>query len=132
MLRFACCFIMNWYLKCLRQYFDLEGRARRKEYWMFTLFNVIFAIVLRFLDDLFGTVSSDGRIGLFGGIYIIAVLIPSLAVSVRRLHDIGKSGWYYLIGLIPIVGPLILLVWFCTEGERNSNGWGEDPKMGEA
>ena len=99
---------------------------------MFTLFNVIFAIVLRFLDDLFGTVSSDGRIGLFGGIYIIAVLIPGLAVSVRRLHDIGKSGWYYLIGLIPIVGPLILLVWFCTEGERNSNGWGEDPKMGEA
>ena len=99
---------------------------------MFTLFNVIFAIVLTFLDDLFGTVSSDGRIGLFGGIYIIAVLIPSLAVSVRRLHDIGKSGWYYLIGLIPIVGPLILLVWFCTEGERNSNGWGEDPKMGEA
>lgn len=99
---------------------------------MFTLFNVIFAIVLRFLDDLFGTVSSDGRIGLFGGIYIIAVLIPGLAVSVRRLHDIGKSGWYYLIGLIPIVGPIILLVWFCTEGERNSNGWGEDPKMGEA
>ena len=99
---------------------------------MFTLFNVIFAIVLTFLDDLFGTVSSDGRIGLFGGIYIIAVLIPTLAVSVRRLHDIGKSGWYYLIGLIPIVGSLILLVWFCTEGERNSNGWGEDPKMGEA
>lgn len=99
---------------------------------MFTLFNVIFALVLRFLDDLFGTVSSDGRVGLFGGIYIIAVLIPTLAVSVRRLHDIGKSGWYYLIGLIPIVGPLILLVWFCTEGERNSNGWGEDPKMGEA
>ena len=99
---------------------------------MFTLFNVIFAIVLRFLDGLFGTVSSDGRIGLFGGIYYIAVLIPTLAVSVRRLHDIGKSGWYYLIGLIPIVGPLILLVWFCTEGERNSNGWGEDPKMGEA
>ena len=99
---------------------------------MFTLFNVIFAIVLRFLDDLFGTVSSDGRIGLFGGIYIIAVLIPTLAVSVRRLHDIGRSGWYYLIGLIPIVGSLILLVWFCTEGERNSNGWGEDPKMDEA
>lgn len=99
---------------------------------MFTLFNVIFAIVLRFLDDLFGTVSSDGRIGLFGGIYIIAVLIPGLAVSVRRLHDIGKSGWYFLIDLIPIVGPIILLVWFCTEGERNSNGWGEDPKMGEA
>jgi len=99
---------------------------------MFTLFNVIFALVLRFLDGLFGTVSSDGRIGLFGGIYIIAVLIPGLAVSVRRLHDIGKSGWYYLIGLIPIVGSLILLVWFCTEGERNSNGWGEDPKMGEA
>ena len=65
-------------------------------------------------------------------IFYIAVLIPTLAVSVRRLHDIGKSGWYYLIGLVPIVGSLILLVWFCTEGERNSNGWGEDPKMGEA
>ena len=99
---------------------------------MFTLFNVIFALVLTFLDGLFGIVSSDVGIGPLGGIYMIAVLIPTLAVSVRRLHDIGKSGWYYLIGLVPIVGSLILLVWFCTEGERNSNGWGEDPKMGEA
>lgn len=128
----ASCFIMNWYLKCLRQYADFSGRARRKEYWMFTLFNVIFALVLGFLDGLFGTVSSRVGIGLLLGIYMIAVAIPGLAVSVRRLHDIGKSGWYFLIDLIPIVGPIILLVWFCTEGERDSNGWGEDPKMGEA
>ena len=132
MLHFAFCFIMNWYIKCLRQYADFSGRARRKEYWMFTLFNAIFALVLRFLDDLFGTVSSDLGIGLLVGIYMLAVAIPGLAVSVRRLHDIGKSGWNYLISLIPIVGPILLLVWYCTEGERDSNGWGEDPKMGEA
>ena len=87
--------------------------------------------MLRFLDGLLGTVSSDFGIGLLVGIYIFSVSIPGLAVSVRRLHDIGKSGWYYLIDLIPIVGPIIILVWFCTEGERNSNVWGEDPKMGE-
>ena len=98
---------------------------------MFTLFNLLIVIVLQVLDALIGTFSNDSRIGLLSGIYTLGVMIPGLAVSVRRLHDIGRSGWYYLIGLIPIVGGIILLVWFCKEGDRFSNDWGEDPKLGE-
>ena len=115
---------MNWYLKCLKQYADFSGRARRTEYWMFALFNVIISVVLSIIDNFAGT-------GYLGMIYSLAVLIPGLAVCVRRLHDIGKSGWYYFIGLIPIIGAIILLVWFCTEGEPQSNAWGPDPKAGE-
>ena len=126
---------MKWYIKCLKQYADFSGRARRKEFWMFVLFNMIFSIALCVLDVIFGTSagSSDApfAMGLFQGIYSLGVLIPGLAVCVRRLHDIGKSGWYYFIVLIPIIGSIILLVWFCKEGERNSNEWGEDPKLGE-
>ena len=122
---------MNWYLKCLKQYFDFSGRARRKEYWMFVLFNVIISIVLAIIDISIGTFSEESRIGILGGIYALAVLFPGLAVSIRRLHDIGKSGWYYLVAFIPLVGAIILLVWFCTEGMPESNEWGEDPKKDE-
>ena len=122
---------MKWYLKCLSQYADFSGRARRKEYWMFFLFNIIFALVLGFIDGLLGTFSAETGWGLLGGIYTLALLIPGIAVCVRRLHDVGKSGLYYLLIFIPLIGAIILLVWFCTEGEHGSNGWGEDPKIGE-
>lgn len=122
---------MNWYVKCLKQYADFSGRARRKEYWMFVLFNVLIMIVLMVIDAALGLSAGDSALGVMSGIYSLAVLIPSIAVCVRRLHDVGKSGWYYLLGFIPIVGPIILLVWYCTEGERSTNAWGEDPKMGE-
>ena len=122
---------MNWYVKCLRQYTDFTGRARRKEYWMYTLFNVIIVALLAGIDYLLGWFSIEYRIGVLSGIYYLAVLLPGLAVCVRRLHDIGKSGWYYLLGLIPIVGPIILLVYYCTEGDRFENAWGEDPKKDE-
>ena len=123
--------MMNWYVKCLRQYTDFTGRARRKEYWMYTLFNVIIVALLAGIDYLLGWFSIEYRIGVLSGIYSLAVLLPGLAVCVRRLHDIGKSGWYYLLGLIPIVGPIILLVYYCTEGDRFENAWGEDPKKDE-
>ena len=123
--------MMNWYVKCLRQYTDFTGRARRKEYWMYTLFNVIIVALLAGIDYLLGWFSIEYRIGVLSGIYSLAVLLPGLAVCVRRLHDIGKSGWNYLLGLIPIVGPIILLVYYCTEGDRFENAWGEDPKKDE-
>lgn len=123
--------MMNWYVKCLRQYTDFTGRARRKEYWMYTLFNVIIVALLAGIDYLLGWFSIEYRIGVLSGIYSLAVLLPGIAVCVRRLHDIGKSGWYYLLGLIPIVGPIILLVYYCTEGDRFENAWGEDPKKDE-
>lgn len=120
---------MNWYLKCLRQYADFSGRARRKEYWMFVLFNIIFAFILGVMDGIIGWVSTEIGLGVLGGIYSLGIFIPGLAVCVRRLHDIGKSGWSYLFILIPIVGCIMVLVWFCREGENDRNEWGPNPKM---
>ena len=114
---------MNWYLKVLKQYADFSGRARRKEYWMFTLFNVIIIIALMLVMMGMGEI---GMILYFG--YALAIIIPSLAVCVRRLHDIGKSGWCYFVGLIPIIGGIILFVWFCTDSQVNENKWGTNPK----
>jgi uncharacterized membrane protein YhaH (DUF805 family) len=112
---------MEWYLKVLRQYVDFAGRARRKEYWMFTLVNVIIALVLAILDNVFTT-------GILGLVYSLAVLLPSLAVGVRRLHDTGRSGWWLLISLIPLIGAIVLVVFFATDGEPQPNAYGPDPK----
>ena len=123
---------MNWYIKVLKQYVDFRGRARRQEYWMFVLFNAIIAFVLGLIDGLLGWEIPYANMGILGLIYSLGVFLPSLAVCVRRLHDIGKSGWYILLSLIPLVGAIILIVWFCKEGEGTSNDWGENPKAGEA
>ena len=120
---------MKWYLKCLKQYADFSGRARRKEYWMFTLFNVIFSAVLTLLDILFGTFSYNLGLGVLSGLYALALLIPGIAACVRRLHDVGKSGWYWFLCIIPFVGAIILLIWECKEGEHGNNAWGENPKQ---
>lgn len=121
---------MKWYLKCLKQYFDFSGRARRKEYWLFCLFNLIIAYILNVIDSAIGLTFPVGivELGILGVIYSLLLFIPGLAVCVRRLHDIGKSGWFYLIGLIPLVGAIIVLIWFCKEGEHKTNKWGPDPK----
>lgn len=112
---------MNWFLKCLKQYADFSGRARRTEYWMFTLFNAIISLILGFVLATIGLV-------FLSYIYSIAILIPSLAVCIRRLHDIGKSGWWYLIGFVPVVGTIVLLIWFCTDSQPGNNEWGPNPK----
>ena len=88
---------MNWYLKVLKQYADFNGRARRTEYWMFALFNFIISFVLGFIDGFIGFLGPEIGIGVLGGLYSLLVLIPGLAVSVRRLHDVGKCGWMLLI-----------------------------------
>jgi uncharacterized membrane protein YhaH (DUF805 family) len=121
---------MKWYLKALRQYADFTGRARRKEYWMFTLVSVIISFVLRFLD---GVLHPDGNVGLLSmglleGLYSLAVFLPSVAVSVRRLHDTGRSGWWQLIGIIPVIGWIVIIVFLATDGERQPNAYGPDPK----
>jgi len=113
---------MEWYLKVMRDnYANFSGRARRSEYWYFTLFNVLAIILLALL----GLVT--GIFFVFYLVYIIAMIIPSLAVSVRRLHDTGKSGWFILLGLVPL-GGLVLLVFYCIEGDRGPNEYGPDPK----
>lgn len=120
---------MNWYLKAIHQYVDFSGRARRKEYWMFFLFNIIFGLIALMLDMALGLGNESG--GMLYALYLIFMFIPSLSAGVRRLHDTGKSGWYMLIGLIPAVGPLVLLIFFAMEGNTGPNEYGEDPKQGE-
>lgn len=122
---------MNWYLKCWRRYADFKGRARRKEYWMFFLFNIIIVFLLDMIDASMGMLDDESGFGLLSGIYMLAVIVPNIAVSVRRLHDIGKSGWNYFIGMIPLVGPIVMIIWFATAGDVGSNDWGDDPKAGE-
>ena len=119
---------MNWYLDVLKKYAVFTGRARRKEYWMYTLFQIIFFIVAAILDNIIGTAIDGVGYGLFYFVYALATLIPSLAVGVRRLHDTGRSGWMLLIALIPIVGSIWLLVLMVLEGNPGENEYGADPK----
>jgi uncharacterized membrane protein YhaH (DUF805 family) len=119
---------MNWYIKVLKQYADFKGRARRKEYWMFFLFNAIFAVIAMVLDNVLGIAMKEISYGPIYGLYVLAMFLPGLAVAVRRLHDIGKSGWMYFIVLIPCIGPIWLLVLMCTDSQEGSNKWGDNPK----
>ncbi|WP_194767114.1 DUF805 domain-containing protein [Tamlana sp. I1] len=120
---------MKYYLKVLRDnYANFSGRARREEYWMFTLFNVIFLIVIMAISiSVALTTDTPALMGLYG-IYILGTIIPSFALVVRRLHDVGKSGWFYFVSIIPIIGPIWFFVLTVTEGERGANQYGPDPK----
>ena len=120
---------MEWYLTVLRKYAEFSGRARRMEFWMFTLINILISIGLSIIDAIIGTTYGAGS-GILSTIYGLAVLIPSLAVGVRRLHDTGRTGWWLLIGLVPCIGFIVLIVFFATEGQRGDNQYGPDPKAG--
>jgi len=120
---------MNWYLKVLKEHYaDFNGRARRKEYWMFVLFNFIISVVISIIFTGLAFAAESPALASIAYVYSLAVLIPGIAVSVRRLHDIGKSGWFLLIALIPLVGPIWLLVLQCTDSVNGENQWGENPK----
>ena len=124
---------MNYYLKVLQNYTTFSGRARRSEYWYFVLFNMIFAITAMIIDNVLGTTFKMGYgvslpYGYVYLLYILVVMIPSLAVAVRRLHDVGKSGWFFLIALIPIIGSIWLLVLLATDSIQGDNKYGSNPK----
>ena len=119
---------MNWYISVLKNYAVFKGRARRKEYWMFTLFHIIFIILAVILDGMLGTSFGMASYGFVFLIYLIGTIIPNLAVTVRRLHDTGRSGWWYFISLVPFVGGIILLVFMCLDSVPGSNKWGPNPK----
>lgn len=121
---------MNYYKDVIKRYAEFSGRARRKEYWMFVLLNVIISIIISIIDKAAGwNISlSSGEIGVLSLIYSLFIIIPSLAVSVRRMHDIDKSGWTLLFVLIPVVGSIILLVLHCKAGTAGENRYGSDPK----
>lgn len=120
---------MKWYLKVLKQYADFNGRARRTEYWMYLLFNMIFAAVAAVLDNILGLkFSPEIPYGYIYLLYGLAVFLPGLGVAVRRLHDVGKSGWFMLIALIPIIGGIWLIVLMATDGTPGRNEYGVNPK----
>jgi uncharacterized membrane protein YhaH (DUF805 family) len=124
--------MIDWWKKVVfENYANFNGRARRAEYWNFALCNLLSVVpfyVLGFIGAMgHRTVLMTVGFGLYG-IYLLAMIVPSLAVAVRRLHDINKSGWAYFIVIIPLIGPIILLVWFFTEGTRGRNSYGPDSK----
>jgi uncharacterized membrane protein YhaH (DUF805 family) len=124
---------MKYYLAVLNKYAVFTGRANRSEYWYYTLFSIIFSIVASMIDNAlnlkFGTGLTNS--GVVSSLYSLALFIPGLAVSVRRLHDVEKSGWYLLLVLLPIIGWIWLLVLYCTEGTRGTNQYGYDPNQPE-
>ena len=125
---------MDWMLMPLKRYADFNGRSRRKEFWMFTLLNVIVTMVLYglIIAGLDFETGQPGALSMVGGglllIYALAFLVPSIAVYVRRFHDQDKSGWLVLLMFVPVIGGLILLIFMCIEGTRGPNRFGEDPK----
>ena len=111
--------------EAIKKYADFSGRARRKEYWLFILLYLIAAIIAGIIDAVLATM------GIIGIILTLGLFIPSLSVGVRRLHDINRSGWWMLIGLIPLIGAIVLIIFFCKDGTNGANPFGEDPKSSE-
>ncbi len=118
---------MKYYVMAFKNFFQFKGRANRSEYWYFVLFNIIFAVAAIVADNVLSLTFAESPYGIIYSLYALAALIPGLAVTVRRLHDVDKSGWYILISLIPIVGSIILLVALIKEGTRGENQYGPDP-----
>ena len=123
---------MSYYIAVLKKYADFSGRARRKEYWMFVLFNILFSFVAGFIDGFFGTMSRNATLGIFGTVYTLLLLVPSLAVTARRLHDTGRSGWWILIALVPLLGAIVLLVFNVSDSDPGTNKYGPNPKAESA
>ena len=112
---------MSWYVMVLKKYVVFEGRARRKEYWYFALISFIISLILSLIDWAIG-------MNILVTIYGLAVLLPALGVSVRRLHDIGRSGWWIFINLIPLIGLIIWLVFMFKDSQPGTNQYGPSPK----
>ncbi|MCO7124410.1 DUF805 domain-containing protein [Sporolactobacillus shoreicorticis] len=114
---------MHWYFDVIKNYVGFSGRATRTEYWMFVLFNFFILVIARLIDWLL-----PSSVPIIYSLYSLAVLIPTFAVGARRLHDIGKTGWWQLIGFIPILGWIVLLIYFCTDTQDKENVYGANPK----
>ena len=130
---------MQWMLLPLRRYAEFSGRSRRREYWMFFLFNLLIGLaVWTLLAATYVAGMSEtqmtmvmGPVFTLYGLVVIGFIIPGIAVTVRRLHDTDRSGWFVLLALIPVVGAILLLVFYCTEGTHGPNRFGQDPKADE-
>ena len=122
---------MYWYLKVLQNYANFSGRARRREYWMFFLLNMIFSLSAAILDNILGLAFEGVGYGPLYILYALALFIPGVAVMVRRLHDLGLSAWFILVGLIPFLGAIVLLIMMAIEGDSGENKYGMSPKGAE-
>ena len=122
---------MSWFIEALRKYAVFSGRSRRKEYWFFVLFVVVISIVLTTIDGLIGAYDRSMGVGLLSTIFSLAILIPSIAVSVRRLHDIDRTGWWVLISLVPLIGWIVLQVFTVQDSTPGTNRYGPNPKSTE-
>jgi uncharacterized membrane protein YhaH (DUF805 family) len=123
-------YYMNWYLEALKKYAEFSGRATRQEYWMFVLFNFVFSSAASLLDGFIGLTYGEnyGTYGLINSIYSLVLFIPGLSVTVRRLHDTTRSGWFMLIALIPIIGWIKIIVVLASRGVEGPNKYGADPQ----
>jgi uncharacterized membrane protein YhaH (DUF805 family) len=119
---------MNWFVTVLKKYAVFSGRAQRAEYWYFVLFYILIIIGLSIIDGVVGTFDEETGIGILGALFVLGMFLPSLAVTVRRLHDTDRSGWWILLNLIPIVGALIVLIFTCLDGTPGDNRFGPNPK----
>jgi len=118
---------MHWYIEVLKKYADFSGRARRKEYWLFVLINLAVAFTIGIIDGLAGLADPVSGYGPLGGLYVLAVLIPGIAVGVRRLHDTDRSGWWLLMAVVPFAA-IALLIFLASDSQAGTNQHGPSPK----
>ena len=122
---------MNWYLDAWKNYVTFTGRSRRTAYWMFVLFNFVAVILANVIDNVLG-LAGEGGYGPVSLIYGLAVFLPGLALAIRRLHDTGRTGWWILIGFLPLIGFIVLIIFFVQDSQPGSNQYGPNPKESPA
>ena len=120
--------MLQIYIKVLKQYGDFKTRSTIREFWLFNLFSVLLSILFTVIDSSVG-IKFAGNIGVLTALYSIFIFIPSLSVSVRRLHDVGRSGWTILFIIVPIIGIIWLLALFCEDTMPEKNKWGKNPSL---
>lgn len=118
---------MNYFIDAYKNYAIFSGRVNRAQYWYFVLFYIVISIILALVDLFLGTAGDIADTGFFGGIFALASLIPTIAIATRRLHDIGRSGWWQLIILIPIIGFIVLVFFLASRGNKGENEYGAKP-----
>ena len=119
---------MSWYVDALKKYAVFNGRSRRREYWVFSLCNLMVFVVFVVIQGLRLGMAAELAMAVIETLFFLAVLIPALAVAVRRLHDTGRSGWWLLIGFVPIVGLVVLIVFLVLDSQTGENRYGPNPK----
>jgi uncharacterized membrane protein YhaH (DUF805 family) len=119
---------MNWYIEALKKYAVFSERSRRMEYWLFVLISTVITIILSVIDVALGLVNPETGMGVLSVIYSLAVLVPSLAVAVRRLHDTNRSGWWLLMLLVPLVGIIVVTIFLVLDSSAGDNQYGPNPK----